>query len=400
MPRLTLSDLDVSGKRVFIRVDFNVPLDGKRITDDSRILAALPTVRRIMDRGGKVILASHLGRPKGKGFEPDFSMEPVRERLSGLLKVPVQLCSQIVGPEAERQATNLKRGEVMLLENLRFEPGEKQDDPEFAAALRRLADLYVNDAFGTCHRADASVHALPMLFERPTAGLLVEKEIHYFDEVLRNPDHPYLAVLGGAKVSDKIPVIEHLIGHVDGILIGGAMAYTFLKAAGEAVGNSRVESDRLDLASELMQKAETAGTSILLPVDHVAADSLDHPKEILITEGSAIPEDFIGLDIGPETIVQFSEKVSGARTVVWNGPMGVFEKEEFAVGTLAVAESLAENTGVTVVGGGDSAAAVDLAGVRDRISHVSTGGGASLAYLAGEELPGIAVLVSAEGRSE
>lgn len=288
----------------------------------------------------------------------------------------------------------------MLLENLRFEPGEKQDDPEFAAALRRLADLYVNDAFGTCHRADASVHALPMLFERPTAGLLVEKEIHYFDEVLRNPDHPYLAVLGGAKVSDKIPVIEHLIGHVDGILIGGAMAYTFLKAAGEAVGNSRVESDRLDLASELMQKAETAGTSILLPVDHVAADSLDHPKEILITEGSAIPEDFIGLDIGPETIVQFSEKVSGARTVVWNGPMGVFEKEEFAVGTLAVAESLAENTGVTVVGGGDSAAAVDLAGVRDRISHVSTGGGASLAYLAGEELPGIAVLVSAEGRSE
>lgn len=399
MPRLTLSDLDFAGRRVFVRVDFNVPLDGKRITDDSRIRAALPTILHILQEDGRLILASHLGRPQGKGFEPDFSMEPVRERLTQLLNRPVQLCPEIVGQDAEKRSEMLQPGDVMLLENLRFEAGEKRDDPKFAAALRRLADLYVNDAFGTCHRADASIHALPGLCERPAAGLLVEKEIHYFDEVLGNPDRPYVAIMGGAKVSDKIPAMEHLIGRVNTILVGGAMAYTFLKAAGEAVGVSRVEEDRVKLAGDLLKRAASIGTEVVLPVDHVAADHLEQPKEIMITEGAGIPEGLMGLDIGPETIVLFSEKLSTARTTVWNGPMGVFEKEQFAVGTLAVAEAMAENTGVTVVGGGDSAAAIDLAGVRDRVDHVSTGGGASLAYLAGEEMPGIAVLGTTEGRS-
>ncbi len=392
MARLTLRDLSLSGKRVFIRVDFNVPVKNGEITDDGRILAALPSIRYAVEQGAAVVLASHLGRPAGIGFQEEFSMVLVYGRLREFFGDNVHFSPDVIGENAEEKAGKLAPGEILLLENLRFHPGEKKDDGEFAAALRKLADFYVNDAFGTCHRAHASVHALPALFETPATGFLVEKEIHYFDEVLKNPARPYIVVLGGAKVSDKIPVIQHLMGNVDRILIGGAMAYSFLKASGVDVGISRVEEDRLEMAAGLMEQAAELQVPMEFPVDHVAADSFDNPKDIIITEGEEIPEGYMGLDIGPETIVQFKELLKQARTVLWNGPMGVFEDDRFAVGTLSVAETLAESDAVSIIGGGDSAAAVRKAHLEKGITHISTGGGASLAYMSGEKLPGIEVL--------
>lgn len=393
MARLTLRDLSLSGKRVFIRVDFNVPVKNGEITDDGRILAALPGIRYAVEQGAAVVLASHLGRPKGIGFQEEFSMAPVFHRLQKIFGDKVAFSADAIGENAEERAGKLAPGEILLLENLRFHAGEKKDDREFAVSLRRLADLYVNDAFGTCHRAHASVHALPSLFEKPAAGFLVEKEIHYFDEVLKNPARPYIVVLGGAKVSDKIPVIQHLMGNVDRILIGGAMAYSFLKASGEKVGNSRVEEDRLEMAAGLMEQAVELQVPMELPHDHVAADSFDNPKDIIITEGEEIPEGYMGLDIGPETIVRFKELLKQAKTVLWNGPMGVFEDDRFAVGTLSVAETLAESDATSIIGGGDSAAAIREAHLEKEITHISTGGGASLAYMSGEKLPGIEALV-------
>ncbi|MCK5879389.1 MAG: phosphoglycerate kinase [Holophagae bacterium] len=392
MARLTLRDLSLSGKRVFIRVDFNVPVKNGEITDDGRILATLPSIRYAVEQGAAVVLASHLGRPAGIGFQEEFSMVPVYGRLREFFGDNVHFSPDVIGENAEEKAGKLAPGEILLLENLRFHPGEKKDDGEFAAALKKLADFYVNDAFGTCHRAHASVHALPSLFETPATGFLVEKEIHYFDEVLKNPARPYILVLGGVKVSDKIPIIQHLMGNVDRILIGGAMAYSFLKASGVDVGISRVEEDRLEMAAGLMEQAAELQVPMEFPVDHVAADSFDNPKDIIITEGEEIPEGYMGLDIGPETIVQFKELLKQARTVLWNGPMGVFEDERFAVGTLSVAETLAESDAVSIIGGGDSAAAVRKAYLEKGITHISTGGGASLAYMSGEKLPGIEVL--------
>ncbi|NOY23592.1 MAG: phosphoglycerate kinase [Acidobacteria bacterium] len=392
MARLTVRDLSLSGKRVFIRVDFNVPIINGQITDEGRIIAALPTIRYALEQGASVILASHLGRPKGIGYQEDFSMAPVLGRLREIFGDKVKFSEDVIGENAENASAALAPGEILLLENLRFHPGEKKDDGEFAAALKKLADLYVNDAFGTCHRAHASVHALPSLFEHPAAGFLVEKEIHYFDEILKNPARPYVVVLGGAKVSDKIPVIQHLMGNVDRILIGGAMAYSFLKASGVNVGNSMVEEDRLEMAANLMEQAAELQLPMEFPQDHVAADSFDNPKEIIITAGEEIPDGYMGLDIGPETIVRYEGILAQAETVLWNGPMGVFEDERFAVGTLSVAETLAESDATSIIGGGDSAAAVRKAGLADGITHISTGGGASLAYMSGEKLPGIEIL--------
>ncbi|NOZ14038.1 MAG: phosphoglycerate kinase [Acidobacteria bacterium] len=392
MARLTIRDLSLSGKRVFIRVDFNVPVKNGKISDDGRILAALSTIRHAVEQGAAVILASHLGRPGGSGFQEEYSMMPVFHRLREIFGDTVEYSRDLIGETAETASRQLKSGHILLLENLRFHPGEKKDDKTFAAALKKLADLYVNDAFGTCHRAHASVHALPALFETPAAGFLVEKEIHYFDDILKNPVRPYVVILGGAKVSDKIPVIRHLMGNVDRILIGGAMAYSFLKMKGIAVGNSRIEEDRLELAAELMKQAAERNIPMELPIDHVAADSFGNPKDIIITEGEEIPDGYMGLDIGPETIVRYREFLEQAKTVLWNGPMGVFEDERFAVGTLSVAETLAESDAVSIIGGGDSAAAVRKAGLQDKITHISTGGGASLSYMSGEKLPGIEIL--------
>ncbi len=392
MARLTVRDLSLAGKRIFIRVDFNVPVVNGQITDDGRILAALPTIHYALEQGAAVILASHLGRPKGIGYQEEFSMAPVFQRLREIFGNKVAFSADVIGENPEKMTNLLKSGEILLLENLRFHPGEKKDNSEFAAKLRKLADLYVNDAFGTCHRAHASVHALPSLFKKPAAGFLVEKEIHYFDEILKNPARPYVVVLGGAKVSDKIPVIQNLMGNVDSILIGGAMAYSFLKVSGVNVGNSRVEEDRLEMAANLMEQAAELQLPMEFPQDHVAADSFDNPRDIIITAGEEIPAGYMGLDIGPETIVRYSNILEQAKTILWNGPMGVSEDERFAVGTLSVAETLAKSGATSIIGGGDSAAAVRKAHLEDGITHISTGGGASLAYMSGEKLPGIEIL--------
>ncbi len=391
MPKATIKDLNLKGQRVFIRVDFNVPVKNGVVVDDNRIVSALPTIKYAIENGAKIVLASHRGRPKGDGFEEEYSMKPVFLALKNIFGEKVLYVDKVVGMEVEEQSRNLKEGEILLIENLRFEKGEKKSDPEFAKELRKLADLYVNDAFGTCHRKDASVYVLPALFEKPVAGFLVEKEIHYFENVLKNPPKPYVAILGGAKVSDKIPVIENLLNKVDTIMIGGAMAYTFLKASGVEIGKSIVEMDKVSLAKELMEKASEREVDFLLPVDHVITDKIEGGK-VEITLDEKIPENFMGVDIGPETIVDFKNKIQSAKTVVWNGPMGIFEMDEFAAGTIAIAHAVAEADCISVIGGGDSAAAVKKAGVFEKISHVSTGGGASLEYLAGKELPGIKVL--------
>jgi phosphoglycerate kinase len=382
----TLQELDLTGKRVFIRVDFNVPLapGGQQITSDKRIRASLPTIRYALEKGAGLVLASHLGRPKGKR-NPEMSLQPVAVRLAELLGRPVAMAPDCVGPEVEAMLP--KPGEVLLLENLRFHPEEEKNDPEFSRQLARLCDVYINDAFGSAHRAHASTEGMVAFVPVAAAGLLMEQELKYLTMVTQNPARPALAILGGAKVSDKIEVIENLLKIVDQLLIGGAMAYTFLKAQGLPVGKSLVEEDKLDLARSLMA---AAGSKLLLPEDHVVAPELkDGVESAVVTE---IPDGQMGLDIGPATRARYAEVIAGAKTIVWNGPMGVFEKPPFDEGTVAVAKAVAASGAISVVGGGDSEKAVKAAGVADKISHVSTGGGASLEFLAGLELPGVAAL--------
>jgi len=386
-----VDQLELKGKRVFIRVDFNVPQDEKgQITDDTRILLSLPTIRFVMEKGGKAILASHLGRPKGK-IDPKFSLAPVAERLSQRLGKKVVLASDCVGEEVEKQVKAMNGGDVILLENLRFHTEEEKNDEAFSKALASLCEVYVNDAFGAAHRAHASTEGMTRFVKIVAAGFLMMKEIENLEKVLGNPQKPYVAILGGAKVSDKIGVIQKLLEKVNTLLIGGGMAYTFLRAAGIQVGKSLVEEDHLGFAADLMNKAK-GKVKLALPEDHVAAERMDVQARRQIVKNGAIPPDWMCLDIGPETVQVFSAHIQGAKTIFWNGPMGVFEMEPFSHGTFAIARSVAQSSAFSIVGGGDSVAAVNQAGVAEKISHLSSGGGASLEFLEGRKLPGIEAL--------
>jgi 3-phosphoglycerate kinase len=382
MAKKTVADVNVTGKRVIMRVDFNVPLDGGRITDDRRITQALPTIKSVIDRGGKLILMSHLGRPKA-GPEPKFSLKPCAQHLSTLLGKPVAMASDCIGPEVEKQVAAMNNGDVLVLENVRFHKEEEKNEPNFAAQLARLGDVYVNDAFGTAHREHASTFGAAQCMQgKPRViGFLIQKELKFLGEAVTAPKRPFVAILGGAKVSDKINVIEQLLAKADTLLIGGAMAFTFYLAQGRQVGKSLVELDKVDLAKQLLAKA---GSRLMLPGDAVVADSIDSTATSVVG-ADGIPADKSGFDIGPRTIEQYKAQIAKAKTVVWNGPMGVFEKPQFAAGTNAVAQAVVDATqksgAVTVIGGGDSAAAIEEAGLSDKVSHVSTGGGASLEYL-------------------
>ncbi|MDK2992834.1 MAG: hypothetical protein PWP48_2067 [Clostridiales bacterium] len=387
----TIEDIDVSGKKVLVRVDFNVPLDeNRRITDDRRIREALPTIKYLIDHNAMVILVSHLGRPKGK-FDEKYSMAPVAERLQELLDKPVVLAKDVIGDSAKACVAAMKPGDVVLLENVRFHAEEEKNDPEFAKALASFAEIYVNDAFGTAHRAHASTAGVAAYLPA-VAGYLIKKELDIMGRALDNPERPFVAVLGGVKVSDKIGVINNLIDKVDTLIIGGAMAYTFFRAKGYSTGSSVVEEDKIDLAKELMAKAQAKGVELLLPVDNVVAKEFKADAEHKVVPSEAMPDGWQGMDIGPKTIEMFSKVIENAKTVVWNGPMGVFEMPAFANGTRAIAEAMSRCKGVTIIGGGDSAAAVEQLGYADKMTHISTGGGASLEFLEGKELPGVAVL--------
>jgi len=387
----TVDQIELQGKRVFIRVDFNVPQDEKNnITDDTRILLSLPTVRFVSEAGGKVILASHLGRPKGKR-DLKFSLAPVAKRLSELLGKKVTLATDCIGEEVQKQVEGLREGEVVLLENLRFHPEEEKNEEAFSKALASLCDIYVNDAFGAAHRAHASTEGMTRFVKIVAAGFLMMKEVESLEKALVNPQKPYVAILGGAKVSDKIGVIQNLLGKVTTLLIGGGMAYTFLRAEGFQVGKSLVEEDQIGLSLSLLERARGKIT-FLLPSDHVAAERMDIQAKREVVKNDKIPSGWVCLDIGPETVKTFSREIQSAKTIVWNGPMGVFELEPFSQGTFAIAKSIAHSSSFSIVGGGDTVAAVNRARVGDRISHISTGGGASLEFLEGKKLPGIEAL--------
>ena len=392
MAKMSVADLkDVRGKRVLVRVDFNVPVKDGKVEDDTRITAALPTINHLVDGGAKVILMSHLGRPKGER-DPKFSLAPTAARLGELLGKPVRMAPDCVGEEVEKMAGGLAEGDVLLLENTRFHKAEKKNAPAFAEGLARLGEVYVNDAFGSAHRAHASTEGVTKYIRPAVAGFLLQKEIEAFDKVLGDPEKPFVAILGGAKVSDKIGVIENLLGKVDTLIIGGAMAYTFYLAQGKKAGDSKVEPDKVDLAKELLGKAGKAGTKLMLPLDDVIADRFAEDAETKVVDAGAIPDGWMGLDIGPKSVDAFSEEVRKAKTVVWNGPMGVFEMAAFAKGTFAVAQAVADSDAVSVLGGGDSVSAVNKSGLADKMTHLSTGGGASLELLEGRTLPGIAAL--------
>lgn len=397
MKKLFVEDLEPANKRVLIRVDFNVPLDETgQITDDTRICASLATIRYILDLGAKVILMSHLGRPKGK-VVPSLTLMPVAERLSELLNLEVQFVKDCIGEEVEAKANALKPGEVLLLENLRFYKEETDGDEEFSKSLAKLADIYVNDAFGTSHRAHASMVGITKFIDICAAGYLLQKEIEHLGQAINNPQKPFVAILGGAKVSDKIGVIENLLNKADVILIGGAMAYTFLKAKGISIGSSRIEEDKIDLAKSLLKKAIDLGKQFLLPVDHIIAEQFDEQSSSKTTDNENIPDGWMGLDIGPRSIENYTTAIKSAKTIIWNGPMGVFEWESFSEGTRQVAKSVADSNAVSIIGGGDSVAAINQCHLADKVTHVSTGGGASLEMLEGKILPGIDALTNYEG---
>ena len=391
MNKKTVKDIDLKGKRVFVRCDFNVPMDeNQNITDNTRIVAALPTIKYLLEQNCKIVLASHLGRPKGE-FKPEFSLKPVAKELSKLLNKEVIMAKDVIGEETIQKALNLKEGEIMLLENVRFHKEETDNNPEFAKKLASMAEVFVNDAFGTAHRAHASTTGIADYLPA-VSGFLIEKELKFLGNAVNNPERPFVAILGGAKVSDKIGVIDSLLEKVDTLMIGGGMAYTFFKAQGYEVGNSICEVDKLDLAKSAMEKAKQKGVKLLLPVDTKVGKEFKEDTESKIVKWTEIPADWEGFDIGPETIKMFTDELKTAKTVVWNGPLGLFEFDQFAIGTNAIAEALAELDATTIIGGGDSAAAVKKAGLEDKMTHISTGGGASLEFLEGKKLPGIECL--------
>ena len=393
MNKKTIKDIDLKGKKVLVRCDFNVPMDEeKNITDNTRIVAALPTIKYLLENNCAIILCSHLGRPKGE-FKPEFSLKPVAEELSKLLDKEIIMAKDVIGEDAKEKAKNLKNGEVMLLENVRFHREETDNDPEFSKELANMAEIYVNDAFGAAHRAHSSTAGVSEYLPA-VAGLLIEKELQFLGNALNNPERPFVAILGGAKVSDKIGVIDSLLEKVDTLIIGGGMAYTFFKAQGYEVGKSICELDKLDLAKELMEKAKNKGVKLMLPIDTVVGKEFNINTESKNVKCTEIPADWEGFDIGKETIKMFSEEIKKAKTVVWNGPVGLFEFPQFAIGTNEIAKVLSQIDATTIIGGGDSAAAVKKAGLQDKMTHISTGGGASLEFLEGKKLPGIECLMN------